>query len=365
MLTLFDTFGNDVRAKPREDFQMTQAFPATRREVRLKSQPEGLPHADNFEIISTPLKTPSDHEVLVRNRYFLLSASLRMMISKGALDIKGVPFPALHEGDPLAAEALGEIISAPAGSGFSVGDLVLHFQGWRDYAVVAATDCQRVVGRLPDPIAYLGHGWTAYAALTRGVEIHPGDTVFISSAAGANGSMAGQIARLLGAGRVIGSTSSSAKAARLVSELGYDAAVYRGSTPIAEQLAVAAPEGIDVFLDNVGGEQLQAAIATAREGARVVIVGTLSGQLASHGAGRTAPVELDSVQLLVKRITLRGYSADDDPDAYAEWIQQFARWLEAGSIRFPHEIIDGLDHAPLALERVIRGDYFGTVLIKP
>ena len=365
MLTLFDTFGNNVRVWPHKEFQMIQPLPATSREIRLKSQPEGLPQAGNFEIVSTPLPTPSDREVLVRNRYFLLSASLRMMISKNAQDVKGVPFPALREGDTLAAEALGEIVSAPAGSGFSPGDLVLHFQGWREYAAVPVADCQRIGGGLPDPAAYLGHGWTAYAALTRGVEIHPGDTVFISSAAGANGSMAGQIARLLGAGRVIGSTSSNEKAARLVSELGYDAAVCRGGTPIVEQLAAAAPEGIDVFLDNVGGEQLQAAIAAAREGARVVIVGTLSGQLASHGAGRTAPVELDSVQLLVKRITLRGYSADDHPEAYADWIQQFAQWLEADSIRFPHEIIDGLDHAPLALERVIRGEYFGTVLIKP
>lgn len=132
MLTLFDTFGNDVRAWPHEDLQMPPALPTTCREVRLKSQPEGLPHAGNFEIVSTPLPIPSDREVLVRNRYFLLSASLRMMISKGAQDVKGVPFPALREGDTLAAEALGEIVLAPAGSGFSPGDLVLHFQGWRD-----------------------------------------------------------------------------------------------------------------------------------------------------------------------------------------------------------------------------------------
>ncbi|MFM0076724.1 zinc-binding dehydrogenase [Paraburkholderia sediminicola] len=111
-----------------------------------------------------------------------------------------------------------------------------------------------------------------------------------------------------------------------MSELAYDAAVLRGTTPIVEQLAEAVPQGIDVFIDNVGGEQLQAAIANARVGARFVILGALSGQLAAHGPGRTAPVELDSMQLLLKKITLRGYSADDDPHMHAEWISRFNLW---------------------------------------
>jgi NADPH-dependent curcumin reductase CurA len=150
-----------------------------------------------------------------------------------------------------------------------------------------------------------------------------------------------------------------------VSELGYHAGVFRGAIPMVEQLAEVAPQGIDVVIDNVGGEQLQAAISNARVGARVVILGALSGQLATHGSGRTAPVELDSIQLLRKKITLRGYSADDDPHVHAEWINRFAEWLGAGSIRFPHEIIVGLECAPQALERVIKGEYFGTVVVKP
>ncbi|MFM0642301.1 NADP-dependent oxidoreductase [Paraburkholderia metrosideri] len=340
------------------------AIPGTCREVRLKVRPDGLPSVGNFDIVSVPLPIPVDGEVLVRNRYFLVSASLRMMISEGAEDVDGVPFRALREGETLAGEALGEIVSAPAGSGFSPGELILHFRGWREYATVPIAQCRPVEPGLPDPVGYLGHGWTAYAALTRGVQIRPDDTVFVSSAAGAIGSMAGQIARLLGAGRVIGSTSSKEKAARLVSELGYEAAVFRGATPIVEQLAEVAPQGIDVVIDNVGGEQLQSAVANARVGARVVILGALSGQLATHGSGRTAPVELDSIQLLRKKITLRGYSADDDPHMHAEWINRFAEWLRAGSIRFPHEIIVGLECAPQALERVIKGEYFGTVVVK-
>jgi NADPH-dependent curcumin reductase CurA len=362
ILTLFAA--PDNRARTYHARKPVSASTNFSREVRLAARPEGLPSTDNFEIVAAPLPVPKDGEALIRNLYFVVSASLRMMISKGAEDVAGVPFPHLHEGDALAGEALGEVVSAPAGSGLSPGDLVLHFWGWREYAAVPVTQCIKLPDGLPDPILHLGHGWTAYAALTRGAQIRPGDTFFVSSGAGAIGSMAVQIARLLGAGRVIGSTSSQEKAARLVSDLGYDAAVFRGPRSIADQLAEAAPEGLDFFLDCVGGEQLQAGIATANEGARVVIVGSLSGQLASRGSGRTAPVELDSVQLLIKRITIRGYSADDDIDVRVEWTQRFAAWLKSGAIYFPHETIFGLDRAPLALQQVTRGDYFGTVIVK-
>ncbi|QMU69732.1 NADP-dependent oxidoreductase [Streptacidiphilus sp. P02-A3a] len=340
-------------------------LPPTCREVRLAARPDGLPGPEHFTLVRTPLPVPGAGQVLVRNRFFRVSASLRMMISEGAEQVEGVPFPALRPGDPLAEEAVGEVVSAPAGSGLHPGDLVSHHLGWREYAVLAPAACTRLDQALPDPVAHLGHGWTAYAALTRGVELRPGDTVFVSAGGSAIGSMAGQIARLLGAGRVIGSTGSRSKAERLVGELGYDAAVVRDADqPLAEQLAAAAPDGIDVFLDNVGGEQLRAAVGAARQGARFVLVGALSGQLAAHGAGRTAPVELDSFPLLLKKITMRGYSADDNPEARAEWTERFGGWLRSGGISFPHVRISGLDQAPNALLDVIAGRHLGTVVVE-
>jgi NADPH-dependent curcumin reductase CurA len=337
---------------------------AAGREVKLAVRSEGLPSAADFALVSAPPPVPGPGEVLVRNRYFVVSASLRAMIAKGAEDVKGVPFPALREGDTLFGEALGEVVSAPAAGGLEPGDLVIHHRGWRDYAVVAPQQCRKVDATQLDPVAHLGHGWTAYAALTRGAAIRRGDTVFVTSGAGAIGSMAGQIARVLGAARVIGSTSTAAKAARLVSELGYDAAIFRGGGPIADQLAEVAPDGLDVVFDNVGGEQLRAGIAAAREGARIVIVGALAGQLAAHGAGRVLPFEVDSFVLLIKRVTIRGYSADDDPEAQPEWMARFRDWLRSGALRFPHEIIVGLEHAPAAFARAIRGDYLGTVIVQ-
>ncbi len=320
---------------------------------------------ENFSLVTLPMPTPGPHEVLVRNLYFRISASMRMMIAKGAADVPGVPFPALCVGDALAEEAIGEVLLAPPGSGFSRGQLVLHFHGWRDYAVVPTQSCRSVGDGLLEPSAYLSHGWTAYAALTRGVVIRAGDTVFVTGAAGAIGSMAGQIAKLLGAGRVIGSTSSTEKADRLRLELGYDAVVLRRGKPIVEQLREVAPDGIDVTLDSVGGDQLQAAVSASREGARILIHGALSGQLAEQGSGRVAPVELDSFQLLLKKITMRGYSSDDDADVQAEWTKHFSEWQRAGVIRFPHVVIDGLEHAPKALCDTIDGHHFGAVLVKP
>lgn len=334
------------------------------REIRLKTCAIGLPRADDFEIVDVPRPDPRSDEVLLRNRYSRISASLRMMISEAASDVPGVPFPALRPGDTLAEEALGEVVSAPMGSGLVPGDLVLHSLGYREYAAVPLSDCVHVGTPLPQDAAHLSHGWTAYAALTQGVQILADDTVFVTSGAGAIGSMAGQIARLLGAGKIIGSTGSKEKAQRMVEELGYDAAVIRGVGPIGDQLMEVAPGGLDVVLDSVGGEQLKAAVGAARQGARFVIVGALSGQLASGGTGRIAPVELDSFQLLLKKLTMRGYSADDDPDVRAEWTQRFAAWLQSGDISFPHVVVTGIEAGPEAIQAVAEGKYFGTVLMK-
>lgn len=340
------------------------SIPSTSREVKLKSHPRRLPQASNFEVVSVPTPSPAYDEVLVGNRYTRAAASLRMMVSEGAENVEGVPFPALHPGDTLAEESLGEVLIAPAGSGISPGDLVMHHLGWRQYAAVPIRACTVLKHELPDAVAHLSHGWTAYAALTRAARLRRGDTVFVTSAAGAIGSMAGQIARLLGAGRVIGSTGSQKKADRLVRELGYDAAVLRGAEPIAPQLAKAAPCGIDVVIDNVGGEQLQAAVEAAREGARIVVMGALSGQLADAGTGRTAPVELDSFQILLKKLTLQGYSADDDPELREEWTTRFGHWLRSETIAFPRMISKGIDTAPDVLQGVAEGRYFGTVIVE-
>ncbi|MFG2358400.1 MDR family NADP-dependent oxidoreductase [Streptomyces sp. NPDC048521] len=340
---------------------MSAALPRTGREVRLAAIPEGLPKQEDFVVVETPLPEPGAGHVLVRNRHFLVFPGLRTLIG-GEAD--GVPLPPLRSGDTLFGPCVGEVVAAPADSPLRTGDVVAHMRGWREYALVSAVECTPLFDALPDPVAYLAQGSAAYGALTRLVDVRTNDVVFVTGAAGAVGSLAGQIARLLGASRVIGSTGSPQKAERLVSELGYDAVVLRGAGSIADQLAEAAPEGIDVLVDTVAGEQLTAALGVARQGARFALVGALSGQLSAQRAGGSAPVEIDAYRLVVKGISLRGYSGADHPDVEKEWIGRFGEWLRSGKIRFPHTRISGIARAPLALQELIEGRHFGAVVVE-
>ncbi|WP_034091410.1 MDR family NADP-dependent oxidoreductase [Streptacidiphilus albus] len=344
---------------------MAVDLPTSSREIRLAAVPEGLPEPQHFRLVETPLPVAGPGEVLVRNRWFQVVAALRTLIEGG---VEGTPFTALRPGDTLYGPAIGEVVAAPADSGLRPGELVSHWLGWREYAAVPLASAVPLGDVLPDPVAHLAQGWVAYVALTQGLRVRPADTVFVSGAAGAVGTMAGQLARLLGAGRVVGSAGTREKADRLVAELGYDAVVVRGAGPMAEQLAKAAPEGIDVMLDNVGGEQLQAAVGLARPHARFVLVGALSGQLAVEPRGRDggmlAPVELDSFQLIIKRITLSSVSGQDVPELLPEWNERFGGWLRSGEIRFPQVRIPGIDGAARALHEVLAGSHFGTVVVE-
>jgi NADPH-dependent curcumin reductase CurA len=336
-------------------------LPRTTREVRLAAIPKGLPTQEHFVVAETPLPEPGPGQVLVRNRHFLVFPGLRTLIG-GEAD--GVPLPPLRSGDTLFGPCVGEVVAAPADSPLRLGDVVAHLRGWREYALVSAVECTPLDDALPDPVAYLAQGSAAYGALTRLADVRVGDVVFVTGAAGAVGSLAGQIARLLGASKVIGSTGSPQKAERLVSELGYDAVVLRGTGPVADQLAEAAPEGIDVLVDTVAGEQLIAALGAARQGARFALVGALSGQLSAQRAGGSAPVKIDAYRLVVKGISLRGYSGADHPDVEKEWTGRFGEWLRSGRITFPHARIAGIDRAPQALQELIEGQHFGAVIVE-
>ncbi|MYR98078.1 MULTISPECIES: MDR family NADP-dependent oxidoreductase [unclassified Streptomyces] len=344
---------------------VTPPLPRTAREVRLTSVPQGLPTAQDFTVTEAPLTAPGTGQVLVRNRYFLVFPGLRTLIGG---EVEGLPLPALNSGDALFGPAVGEVVAAPDDSPLRVGDTVTHLHGWRDHAVVDADQCTAVGDALPDPAGYLSQGSSAYGALTRLAPVRTGDTVLVTGAAGAVGTLAGPIARLLGAGRVIGTTRSRGKAERLSDELGYDAVLLGdpgdSGAPFATQLAEAAPDGIDVLVDTVGGEQLAAAVGAARQGARFALVGALSGQMSARRAGGSAPVEIDSFRIVVKGLSLRGYSGTDHPGIEEEWTGRFGAWLRSGEITFPHVRIPGIDRAPQALRELIEGRHFGAVVVE-
>lgn len=334
------------------------------REVRLAKRSAGMPQQDNFEIAECPLRACERDDVLVRNRWFRVSISTRLMMSEQAEAVKGIPFPPLKVGDKLADAAIGEVVTAPGASHLRPGDLVLHHLGWREFAYVPADHCTVIREDRIDPAAYLGHGWTAYAALTRCTQVRKGDIVFVSSGAGSIGSMAGQIARRLGAGKVIGSTSTDEKARWMKDALGYDEVVIRGDEPIAEQLARFAPDGLDLVVDIVGGEQLEAAVEVAREGARIVLLGALSAELCAGKATKIAPVSLDSFNLIVKKITLRGYNADSDSDVFPEWIDRLRQWRDDEALVLPRSTFSGIESATAALREACMGNLKGVVLVE-
>lgn len=339
----------------------TAEVPSSHREVRLVKRPSAELSEEDFTIVEVPVPTPGPGQLLVRNRYMTVVAVMRTLMTDADL-----PMPAYEVDRPLWGPVIGEVVAVPDGTAHGnvgVGDLVEHYASWREYAVVDAESAKPLdLEALPDPAAHLSQALTAWAGVTHACEVRQGDTVFVSGAAGGVGCMAGQIARLHGAGRVIGSTGSRHKADYLTSELGYDAAVIRGAGSIQDQLRELAPEGLDVVFDNVGGEQLQAALAVANRKARFAIVGALSGQL--DGQGDKALVEIDTLQLLARSIELRGITLLDHLAEVPKWTREIGKAMADGRLTFPHVRFSGLEQAPGALVELIEGRHIGTVIVE-
>ncbi|MFJ8314100.1 MULTISPECIES: MDR family NADP-dependent oxidoreductase [unclassified Streptomyces] len=306
----------------------------------------------DFEIVEVPVRESRPGQLLVRNRTMAVTAVMRSLMEEDS----GVPVPGYEPGRPLWAPAVGEVVAAP-GTDFAVGDLVTTGAGWHEYAVVDAAE-RHDPDLLPDPAAYLSQGATSYMGIARGAEVGPGDRVFVTGAAGGVGSLAGQIARVRGAARVIGSTGSRRKAEVLVKELGYDAVVIRSEGPIEEQLREAAPDGIDALFDNVGGEQLEAAVALANRRARFALIGSLSSQI-----GQGIPARLDTLSMISRSVTLRAMALFDHRSLIPEWNEFFGRGLRDGTLTFPHVRLESIDQAPRALIELLGGRHIGAVLV--
>lgn len=341
------------------------------REVRLARRPAaGLALSElDLDVVEVPRPRPGPGQVLVRNRLMSVTAVMRSLMRPEDADGPGggLPMPPYVLGEPLWGPAVGEVVEAPGPDGPQAGELVAHRLGWREYAVLdaGAAEPLPVEGpeALPDPAAHLSQGFTAWLGVVHGAQVRSGDTVFVSGAAGGVGSLTGQFARLRGAARVIGSTGSERKADILRTELGYDAVVLRGEgrPPVVEQLRAAAPEGLDAVVDNVGGEQLEAALALARQGARIGVIGSLAGQVSG---GSAEPVALDSFALLARAVTLRGVRAYDHSAEKPRWRREFARGLREGTVTFPYARLGGIEAAPRALCELLAGRHLGAVLVE-
>ncbi|MCP3786243.1 NADP-dependent oxidoreductase [Micromonospora sp. A3M-1-15] len=329
----------------------------TNREIHLASRPQGWPTADNFRLVETEVPTPGPGQLVVRNRFMSVDPYMRGRMN----DVKSyVPPFALDA--PLDGGAVGEVVASGA-EGFAPGDVVLHGLGWREYALVDARGARKVDPDLAPVSAYLSvlgmTGLTAYAGLLDVAAMKPGETVFVSGAAGAVGSMVGQIAKLRGAARVVGSAGSPAKVERLRA-LGFDAAFDYHDGPVRDQLRAAAPDGVDVYFDNVGGEHLEAAIGAMNLHGRAAIC----GMIAQYNATEPPAAPRNLALLIGKRLTLRGFLVGDHGHLREQFVQEMAGWLRDGRISYDETVVDGIERAPEAFLGLLRGENLGKMLVR-
>jgi len=333
--------------------------PTTAREFHLVSRPNGLPTAENFRLVSRELPEPGEGQILVRNDLLSVDPYMRGRMN----DVKSY-VPPYKLDEALDGGAVGTVL-ASADPAVPVGATVLHNAGWRDYAVLAAKHATVVdTGRAPAG-AYLNAlgfiGLTAWGGLLISAEFKAGDTVFVSGAAGAVGSLVGQIAKAKGAKRVIGSAGGAAKAESLVTEFGYDAAIDYRAGDVRGQLAAAAPGGIDVYFDNVGGEHLEAAISVLTQHGRVALCGAISVYNATE-----APTGPRNIALAIgKRLTLRGFIVVDFSPRFGEFVGEMAPWLASGQVKAAETVVDGLENTPDALLALFTGGNTGKMLVRP
>ncbi|MEV7611689.1 NADP-dependent oxidoreductase [Streptomyces sp. NPDC089799] len=330
----------------------------TSREIRLAARPVGEPGPEHFALSTTEVPEPAEGQILVRNTWMSVDPYMRGRMNDGPSYV-----PPFEIGAALDGSAIGEVIASRA-AGVPVGATVSHFLGWREYAVLDAAAATVVDTALAPARAYLGAlgatGLTAYAALTRTAPVREGDVVFVSAAAGAVGSVAGQLARRLGASRVIGSAGGPQKTRALLDGFGYDAAIDYRAGDLPAQLAQAAPEGIDVYLDAVGGDHLQAAIGAVRGGGRIALVGAVSG----YNSTTPAPGPDNLLVAAAREVTLRGMLVTNHFDLFPEWIGKAAGWLAEGTLRTRETVVEGIEQAPEALLGVLRGANTGKMLVR-
>jgi NADPH-dependent curcumin reductase CurA len=333
------------------------ALPASGREWHLVARPHGWPKPEDFALREAPVTEPGEGRILVRNLHFSVDPYMRGRMN----DVKSY-VPPFQLDRPMDGGAVGEVIASGA-EGFAVGDHVLHGLGWREYAELDARHATKVDGTIAPLSAYLGvlgmTGMTAYAGLFETASFKEGDAVFVSGAAGAVGSQVGQLAKLRGASRVIGSAGSDEKVKLLTEEYGFDAAFNYKNGPVAEQLKAAAPDGIDVYFDNVGGEHLEAAISRLNVHGRV----TICGMIAGYNDTEPTPGPRNMAMVIGKRLRLQGMLVNDHAALRPRFVQDVAGWLASGELKYHETVVEGMENGVDAFLGMLRGENTGKMIV--
>ena len=328
----------------------------TSREIRLASRPQGLPTAANFTHAQIELKSLPDQQVLVRNLFMSVDPYMR-----GRMNDRKSYAPPFELGKVLDGGAVGEVVESCAKE-FKAGDVVVSNFGWREYYIASPKDL-RPVSREVQPLSvYLGAlgmtGMTAWFGLNL-VDVKAGDVIYVSGAAGAVGNVAGQLAKLRGC-KVIGSAGSMEKVKFLREECGFDIAFDYKTGPVVEQLKIEAPDGIDVYFDNVGGEALEAALSSLRVHGRIIACGGISG----YNEEKPRPGPSNLFNITTKRLTMRGMIVSDSLDRRSEFEKEVSGYLQSGKLKNRETVVEGLDQAVGAFIGLFSGNNIGKMVVK-
>ena len=330
----------------------------TSREIRLRSRPHGIPTADNFALVSIDLPAPSEGQVLVRNRFISVDPYMR-----GRMRDTRSYTPPFALDEPLTGGAVGEVVSS-ASDQFAQGDFVLHMLGWREYALVDARGLTKVDPSLAPLQSYLGvlgmPGMTAYVGLLDIGKPQPGETVFVSGAAGAVGSQVCQIAKIQGC-RVVGTAGSAAKTRWLEEVAGVDAAInYKATSNLRRALKQACPDGIDVYFENVGGVHLEAALQYMNNFGRIAVCGMIS----MYNATSAQPGPANLALMIGRRLLMQGFIVSDHPERRDDFLRDVSGWMREGKLKWEETILEGIEHAPEAFIGLFHGENLGKMLVR-
>ena len=329
---------------------------STSREVHLISRPQGLPVAADFKIIESNLGPLQEQQVLVRNLFLSVDPYMRGRMNDGKSYLP--PF-ALNQA--MEGGAVGEVVHSSTPE-FKPGDVVTSNFGWRESFIAAPKELHHVSREVHPLSVYLGAlgmtGMTAWAGLKLG-EVKAGDVIYISGAAGAVGSVAGQLAQLQGC-RVIGSAGSMEKVTFLREECGFDSAFNYKAGPVVEQLQLEAPDGIDVYFDNVGGEFLEAALTCLRPHGRIIACGGISG----YNNEKPKPGPCNLFNMTTKRLTMKGLLVRDWLDHQAEFEKEVGGYFKAGKLKHKETVVCGIENAVSAFLGLFAGQNIGKMVVK-
>jgi NADPH-dependent curcumin reductase CurA len=340
---------------------MTQNLTRNRRFV-LRQRPHGAPDDNTFHLEEQPVPTPQEGQVLLRTLFLSLDPYMRGRIS----DAPSYAAP-VEVGGTMVGGTVSRV-EASRNPDFPVGQLVLGYSGWQDYALSDGAGLNKLSGDVAQSSRALGvlgmPGFTAYMGLLDIGQPKSGETVVVAAASGAVGSLVGQIAGIKGA-RAVGIAGGADKCRYVVEELGFDACIDHRAPDFAEQLAKACPDGIDVYFENVGGAVFDAVLPLLNTKARIPVCGLIADYNATSLPAGPDRLGLLARTILTKRIRMQGFIIFDDyGHRYGEFFKEMSTWLAEGKIKFREDIVDGLENAPQAFRGLLEGKNFGKLVVR-